>query len=97
MSKNGVISGPYFPVFGLKTEKYGPEVIPYLDTFHAVMEKANVVLVHEDGDKQCLKNYGQVSLLAICEKILERLIFNEMFRFVIESNLISLNQSGFKP
>ena len=36
VSKYGVISGPYFPVFGLNTGKYGPEITPYLDTFHAV-------------------------------------------------------------
>ena len=36
MSKYGVISSPYFPVFKLNTRKYGPEVTPYLDTFHAV-------------------------------------------------------------
>ena len=36
MSKNGIISGPYFPVFGLDTGKYGPEITPYLDTFQAV-------------------------------------------------------------
>ena len=37
MSKYGVICGPYFPVFGLNTEKYRPEITPYLDTFHAVV------------------------------------------------------------
>ena len=37
MFKYGVISGPYFPVFGLNTGKYGPEITPYLDTFHAVI------------------------------------------------------------
>ena len=37
MSKYGVISGPCFPVFGLNTGKYGPEITPYLDTFHAVI------------------------------------------------------------
>ena len=49
MSKYGVISGPYVPVFGLNTEiyevnlllnpntgKYRPEITPYLDIFHAV-------------------------------------------------------------
>ena len=29
-------SGPYFPVFGLNTGKYGPEKTPYSDTFHVV-------------------------------------------------------------
>ena len=37
--KCGVISGPYFPVFGLNTGKYGPEITPHLDTFHAVKGK----------------------------------------------------------
>ena len=36
MSQQVVISGLYFPVFGLNMGKYGPEVAPYLDTFHAV-------------------------------------------------------------
>ena len=36
MSKYGVISGPYFPVFGLNTGKYGPEITPYLNTIQAV-------------------------------------------------------------
>ena len=37
LSKYGVISGPYFPVFGLNTGKHGPEITPYLDTFHTVL------------------------------------------------------------
>ena len=36
MSKYGVISGPYFFVFGLNTGKYGPEITPYLDTLYVV-------------------------------------------------------------
>ena len=36
MSKYGVISGQYFPIFGLNTGRYGPEITPYFDTFHAV-------------------------------------------------------------
>ena len=36
-SKYGFFSGPYFPVFNPNTGKYGPEITPYLDTFHAVM------------------------------------------------------------
>ena len=39
VSKYGVFSGPYFPVFSQNTGKYGPEETPYLDTFHAVIAK----------------------------------------------------------
>ena len=37
VSKYGVCSGPYFPVFSPNTEKYGPKITPYLDTFHAAI------------------------------------------------------------
>ena len=34
-----VFSGPYFPIFGLNTGKFGPEKSSYLDTFHEVPTK----------------------------------------------------------
>ena len=56
MSKSGVFSGPYFPVFGLNTEisvfsrnkgKYGHGKTTYLDTFHTVfpMAESSVLIV----------------------------------------------------
>ena len=60
------------------------------------MKKRNVVPVHKKGDKQILKNYRPVSLLPICGKIFERLIYNNLFEYFIENDLISQNQSGFK-
>ena len=60
-------------------------------------KKGNIVPIHKKGDKQALKNYRPVSLLPICGKILERLMFNEMFEFFIENKLIPSSQSGFKP
>ena len=50
VSKYGVISGPYFPVFGLNTRKYGPEITPYLDTFHTV--RSPRVLKHREPLKK---------------------------------------------
>ena len=39
MSKYGIISGSYFPVFSPNTGKHGTEITPYLDTFHAAILK----------------------------------------------------------
>ena len=64
--------------------------------FPSEWEKGNVVPIHKKDDKQCFKNYGPISLLPICGKIFEKLIFNEMFKFFIEKELISPNQSRFK-
>ena len=44
-----------------------------------------------------LENYRPISLLPISSKIFERLIYNEMFTSFTENNLISPNQSGFRP
>ena len=65
--------------------------------FPSEWKKGNIVPIHKKGDKQMLQNYRPVSLLPICGKILERLMFNEMFEFFIENKLISSSQSGFKP
>ena len=47
-------------------------------------------------DKQNVKNYRPVSLLPICGKIFESLIYNVMYDFLTENNLLSPNQSGFR-
>ena len=61
------------------------------------MKKANVIPVHKKDNKQTLENYCLVSLLLICGKAFERLIYNSLFEFFIRNELISSNQSGFKP
>ena len=66
-------------------------------SFPCDWKKTNILPINKKGDKQTLKNYRPVSLLPICGKTFERLIFNEMFRFFLDHKLISTNQSGFKP
>ena len=53
--------------------------------------------LNKKGDKQLVKNYRPISLLPITGKIFERLICNRMFEFFIRNDLISQNQSGFRP
>ena len=66
-------------------------------SFLSEWKKGNVVPIHKKDDKECLKNYRSIFLLPIWGKIFEKFIFNEMFKFFIENELISPNQSGFKP
>ena len=42
-------------------------------------------------------NYRPVSLLPILGKIFERIIFNSIFEYLEENNLLCPNQSGFRP
>ena len=53
--------------------------------FSSEWKKANVVPVHKKGDKQVSRNYRPVSLLPIRGKILERLLYNNLIEFFIET------------
>ena len=66
------------------------------NTFPDVWKKANVIPVHKKGDKQVLKNYRPVSLLPICGKIFEKLLFNTLHSFFEDHKLLNLCQSGLK-
>ena len=60
----------------------------YIETgvFSSELKKGNIVPIRKKGDNQKMKNYRPGSLLPLCGKILERLIFNEMFEFFIKNN-----------
>ena len=47
--------------------------------------------------KNILKNYRPISLLPIAGNIFEKLLYDRMSESFIENNLISKNQSGFRP
>ena len=64
-------------------------------TFPNNWKKSNVVLILKKGDKQLLQNYRPVSLLPICGKIFEKIIFNPMLEFLEENSLLCPYQSGF--
>ena len=55
------------------------------------MKKANAVPTFKKGD-----NYRSVSLLPVCGKVFEQLLYNTMFSFFSENDLISPKQSGFR-
>ena len=59
-------------------------------------KKANVISTFKKGDKPCIKNHPPVSLLPVCGKLFERLLYNNMFSFFSENALLSPKQSGFR-
>ena len=66
-------------------------------TYPNIWKLANVTPIHKKGDKQLIKNYRPISLLPICSKIFEKLVFNHLYNFLTTNNLITKNQSGFRP
>ena len=57
---------------------------------------ANVTPIHKKGSKQLVSNYRPISLLPICGKIFEKLIFDSLYTYLTHHQLITKNQSGFR-
>ena len=55
-----------------------------------------IVPIHTKREKQNVKNYRPVFALPICDKIFERLTFNEMFNHFSANKLIPKSQTGFQ-
>ena len=60
-------------------------------------KKANMVPIHKKNYKQIVSNCRPVSVLLICSRIFEKLIFNELFAFFEKRNLLSKHLSCFRP
>ena len=65
--------------------------------FPNLWKSANVTPVHKKDSKQVVKNYRPISLLPLFAKIFERILFSNMYNHFITNDLITSNQSGFRP
>ena len=76
---------------------YNPKVLKVPVWIHADLWKlANVTPIFK-GDKQLIGNYRPISLLPLCSKIFEKIIFNNLYKHLTTHHLITKNQSRFRP
>ena len=96
MPKYGVISGTYFPVFSPNTGKYGPDITPYLDTFHAVSNHQIIISTHHPVAELIVKHYHEQYLHVGREQILPfiRSIFVQKRHILAEVNTINNNNNN---
>ena len=81
-------------------------VLPLKLTFQSILNSskypdtwkvANVTPIYKKGDKQLAKNYRPISLLPICGKIFEKIVFGQLYSYLSGNGLLTKNQSGFRP
>ena len=59
-------------------------------------KKANVVPIFKKKEKKLIQNYRPVSLLPICGKIFEKIIFDKLYPYIFNNHFIDDRQSGYR-
>ena len=71
--------------------------MPSARSFPDDWKKGKIVPVNIKNSEQIVDNYLPVSLLPICSKIFQKLIFDSIYDFIDKNNHFNNNQSGFRP
>ena len=64
--------------------------------FPVAWKKGNVTPIHKKTQKNLIESYRPISILPICGKLLERIIYNNLYNFLEKNNILNINQSGFR-
>ena len=64
--------------------------------FPEKMKIAKVSPIFKKGDKSILSNYRPISVLPCFSKILERIMFNRLYIYLAENNILFNKQFGFR-
>ena len=66
------------------------------EIFPSILKTAKDIPIHNKDSKLKFSNYRLISLLSNIEKFLERLMYNRMYKFFSDNNLIYSLQFGFR-
>ena len=58
---------------------------------------ARVMPLYKDGKCDEASNYRPISVLPIISKIMERIVHDQLYKFIEENNILNKWQSGFRP
>ena len=66
-------------------------------SFPENMKISKVIPIFKSGDTESINNYRPISLLPTLSKVLERLVFNRLYKYISVNHLIVKEQFGFRP
>ena len=66
-------------------------------TFPDKLKIAKITPILKTGDPCLVQNYRPISMLPAFSKIFERIVYNRIFKFITDNNVLSNNQYGFRP
>ncbi|PNF28301.1 hypothetical protein B7P43_G05448, partial [Cryptotermes secundus] len=65
-------------------------------TFPDRLKLAKVIPLHKKGEYHDIKNYRLISILLAFSKILEKLMYDRLMLFLIQNNILTEAQNGFR-
>ena len=63
--------------------------------FPEKLKIAKVIPVFKKGDKENIENYRPISILPVFSKALERIMYNRLYEYFVNNNLLHEHQFGF--
>ena len=66
-------------------------------TFPTQWKRAKIIPIHKSGDKDTPSNYRPISILPCVSKLLERVVQRQLLAYLHKNNILSPEQSGFRP
>ena len=82
-----LVSKPLSMIFNSSLEK---------GVFPDIWKLARVTPIFKSGAKKDVNNYRPISVISIFSRILERIVHDQIFEFLLENNVITKNQSAFR-
>ena len=58
---------------------------------------ARIQPIPKSGEKQCVQNYRPIAILPVISKIIEKAVTSSFLKYLIQHNILSPNQFGFRP
>ena len=68
----------------------------YVGYFPDSWKEAMVSAIFKKNDRQDKTNYRPISLLTCMSKVFERIVFNRLYKFLVDNNLLNSHNSGFR-
>ena len=65
-------------------------------SFPSMMKISKVIPIYKKGDASSFTNYRPISILSCFSKILERLVYDRLYTFLIANKLLNNDQYGFR-
>ena len=61
------------------------------------LKNARVTPIFKSGERSDVNNYRPISVLSVIAKVFEKIVFKQFYEYLSDNNLLSQNQSGFRP